>query len=120
MAEGSSSGQEITDLPYGTRNFLAFAQTPARALQLLRKGTVEGTALIVSGDAIKSMFGITEFPEIAAVLKSSGMATFHLKGTLGVETRAGIAYDGVQALSEEAFQAAVAIAEQGTARAKAR
>jgi hypothetical protein len=120
MAEGSPSGQEISDYPFGTRNYLAFAQTPARALQLLRKGTIKGSALMVSSDDIKRMFGITEYPKMAAVEDSFGGAAFHLQGRFGLETKAGVTFDEVKALSEEAFQAAVAIAEQGTARSKPR
>jgi hypothetical protein len=107
MAEGSSSGQEISDLPYGTRNFLAFAKTSADALQLLRKGTLEGTSLMVSGDDIKSIFGITQHPKMAVVNDKHGGAAFHRKGPLGIETKANTTYEAVQALSEEAFQLAL-------------
>lgn len=107
MAEGSASGNEIGDLAFGTRNFLAFVQTRAQALQLLRKGTIKGTAIIVSGADIKSMFGITQYPVMAAVEDTFGGAAFHRKGQLGIETKAGTTYEAVQALSEEAFQLAL-------------
>ena len=111
MAEGSAPGNTIGDMAFGTRNFLAFAQTPVKALQLLRRGTIKGTALIVSGADIKHMFGITEYPAVAAVEDSFGGAAFHRKGALGIETKAGTTFEAVQAMSEETFNKALAAAK---------
>lgn len=120
MAEGSASGQEISDLTYGTRNFLAFAQTPANALKLLRQGTIKGSALMVSGDAIKSMFGITEFPKMAAVGDSFGGAAFHLQGRFGLESKANVRFKEVKGMTEQEFQAELAAATRRDAAARPR